>query len=58
MTGRRIQDIWKQQREAARGVRERHGEVSALVRQIGADITRFWGAKAHAAVTSARRPTR
>ena len=35
MTGRRFQDISKDQCEAARGVREKHGVISALEYLIG-----------------------
>jgi hypothetical protein len=35
MTGRRFQDIWKDHCEAARGVREQHGVISALEYLIG-----------------------
>jgi hypothetical protein len=35
MPERRYQDIWKEQCQAARGVRQRHGVVSALDYLIG-----------------------
>jgi hypothetical protein len=41
MTGRRFQDIWKEQCEAARGVRERHGVDSALDYLIGEKLTTY-----------------
>lgn len=41
MTGHRYQDIWKQQCEAARDVRERHGVVSALEYLIGEKLMTF-----------------
>jgi hypothetical protein len=41
MTGRRFQDIWNEQCEAARGVRERHGVVSALDYLIGEKLMTY-----------------
>jgi len=41
MTGRRFQDIWKEQCEAARGVREQHGVVSALDYLIGEKLMTY-----------------
>ena len=41
MTGRRFQDIWKDQCEAARGVREQHGVVSALEYLIGEKLMTY-----------------
>ena len=49
MTGRKFQDIWKQQCEAARGVREQHGVVSALDYLIGEKLMTY-------AETAVRRP--
>ena len=49
MTGRRFQDIWKDQCEAARGVREQHGVVSALDYLIGEKLMTY-------AETAVRRP--
>src|SRR3990170_3367401 len=49
MTGRRFQDIWKEQCEAARGVREQHGVVSALDYLIGEKLMTY-------AETAVRRP--
>jgi hypothetical protein len=49
MTGRRFQDIWKEQCEAARGVREQHGVVSALDHLIGEKLMTY-------AETAVRRP--
>ena len=47
MTGYRYQDIWKEQCDAARGVRERFGVVSALDYRIGENLITY----AEAAVT-------
>jgi hypothetical protein len=47
MTEHRFQDIWKEQCEAARGIRDRHGVVSALDYLIGEKLLTF----AEAAVT-------
>ena len=41
MTGRSFQDIWKEQCEAARGVREQHGVVSALDYLIGEKLMTY-----------------
>ena len=41
MTGHRFQDIWKEQCEAARGVREQHGVVSALDYLIGEKLMTY-----------------
>ena len=41
MTGRRFQDIWKDQYEAARGVRGHHGVVSALEYLIGEKLMTY-----------------
>ncbi len=41
MTARRFQDVWKEQCEAARGVREQHGVVSALDYLIGEKLMIF-----------------
>jgi hypothetical protein len=41
MTGRRFQDIWKDQCEAARGVREQHGVISALEYLIGEKLMTY-----------------
>lgn len=41
MTGRRFQYIWKEQCEAARGVREQHGLVSALDYLIGEKLMTY-----------------
>jgi hypothetical protein len=41
MTGRRFQDIWKEQCEVARGVREQHGVVSALDYLIGEKLMTY-----------------
>ena len=41
MTGRRFQDIWKDQCEAARGVREQHGVISALDYLIGEKLMTY-----------------
>ena len=41
MTGRRFQDIWKEQCEAARGVRDQHGVVSALDYLIGEKLMTY-----------------
>ena len=49
MTGRRFQDIWKQQCEAALGVREKHGIGSALDYLIGEKLMTY-------ADTAATRP--
>ena len=49
MTGRRFQDIWKEQCEASRGVREQHGVVSALDYLIGEKLMTY-------AETAVRRP--
>ena len=49
MTERRFQDIWKGQCEAARGVREQHGVVSALDYLIGEKLMTY-------AETAVRRP--
>jgi hypothetical protein len=49
MTGRRFQDIWKEQCEAAHGVREQHGVVSALDYLIGEKLMTY-------AETAVRRP--
>ena len=49
MTGRRFQDIWKEQCEAACGVREQHGVVSALDYLIGEKLMTY-------AETAVRRP--
>ena len=49
MTGHRFQDIWKEQCEAARGVREQHGTVSALDYIVGEKLTNY-------AETAATRP--
>ena len=47
MTGHRFQDIWKEQCEAARSVRDQHSVVSALDYLIGEKLLNF----AEAAVT-------
>src|SRR5271166_6899105 len=47
MTERRFQDIWKEQCEAARSVRDQHSVVSALDYLIGEKLLNF----AEAAVT-------
>src|SRR5271165_6986572 len=47
MTGHRFQDIWKEQCEAARSVRDQYGVVSALDYLIGEKLLNF----AEAAVT-------
>jgi hypothetical protein len=49
MIERRFQDIWKEQCEAARGVREQHGVVSALDYLIGERLMTY-------AETAVRRP--
>jgi len=41
MVGRRFQDIWKYQCEAAREVREQHGVISALDYLIGEKLMIF-----------------
>jgi len=41
MVGRRFQDIWKDQCEAAREVREQHGVISALDYLIGEKLMIF-----------------
>ena len=41
MSERRFQDIWKEQCEAARDVRERHGLVSALDYLVGEKLMTF-----------------
>ena len=41
MTGQRFQDIWKEQCEGARGVREQHGVVSALDYLIGEKLMTY-----------------
>ena len=41
MTGRRFQDIWKDQCEAARVVREQHGVISALEYLIGEKLMTY-----------------
>lgn len=41
MTGRRSQDIWKEQCEAARGVREQHGAISALDYLVGEKLMTY-----------------
>ena len=41
MGDRRFQDIWKEQCEAARDVRERHGLVSALDYLVGEKLMTF-----------------
>ncbi len=41
MAGRRFQDIWKEQCEAARGVREQHGVVSALDYLLGEKLMTY-----------------
>jgi hypothetical protein len=41
MTGRWFQDIWKEQCEAARGVREQHGVVSALDYLVGEKLMTY-----------------
>ena len=41
MTGHRFQDIWKKQCEAARGMREQHGVVSALDYLIGEKLMTY-----------------
>ena len=41
MAGRRFQDIWKEQCEAALGVRERHGVESALDYLIGEKLMTY-----------------
>ena len=41
MIARRFQDIWKEQCEAARGVREQHGVVSALDYLIGEKLMTY-----------------
>jgi hypothetical protein len=41
MPERRFQDIWKEQCQAARGVRQRHGVVSALDYLIGEKLMDF-----------------
>ena len=41
MSERRFQDIWKDQCEAARDVRERHGLVSALDYLVGEKLMTF-----------------
>jgi hypothetical protein len=49
MTGHRFQDIWKEQCDAARGLRERFGVVSALDYLIGEKLITY-------AETAATRP--
>ena len=49
MTGCRFQDIWKEQCEAARGLREQHGVVSALDYLVGEKLMTY-------AETAVRRP--
>jgi hypothetical protein len=49
MIERRFQDSWKEQCEAARGVREQHGVVSALDYLIGEKLMTY-------AETAVRRP--
>ena len=41
MTERRFQDIWKEQCQAAHGVREQHGVVSALDYLIGEKLMTY-----------------
>jgi hypothetical protein len=41
MPERRFQDIWKEQCQAARGVRQRHGVVSALDYLIGEKLMAY-----------------
>ena len=41
MTGRRFRDIWKEQCEAARGVRKQHGVISALDYLIGEKLMTY-----------------
>ena len=41
MTEHRFQDVWKEQCEAALGVRDRHGVVSALDYLIGEKLLTF-----------------
>lgn len=41
MVGRKFQDIWKEQCEAARGVREQHGVVAALDYLIGEKLMTY-----------------
>jgi hypothetical protein len=41
MTGHRFQDVWKEQCEAARNVRDAHGVVSALDYLIGEKLLNY-----------------
>ena len=41
MTGHRFQDIWKEQCEAARSVRDRYGVVAALDYLIGEKLLNY-----------------
>jgi hypothetical protein len=41
MTGHRLQDIWKEQCEAARSLRDQHGVVAALDYLIGEKLLNY-----------------